>query len=168
MNPTFTDIQSSVVKRLQRFSEFDGIAILTERAKDFRGDVDRALGGIQENCKPGLFLLVGTPTTSVARQQVVGPNLNVVVAVTCSESILQNLADSGAQIPCSDAALNVLRILVGFRPTGCMAPLLPDNPAMRVIDDPFDPDRLCYLATLTTQLVFAPLRLSGEGAWVEE
>ena len=168
MNPSFTEIQTSVSKRLQRFSEFAQIAILTERAKDFRGDVDRALGGIQENCKPGLFLLIGTPATSVARQQVVGPNLNVVVAVTCSENVLQNLSDSGSQIPASDAAMNVLRILVGFHPTGCMAPLMPDSPAMRVIEDPFDPDRLCYLATLTTQVMFAPLRLSGEGAFIKE
>lgn len=168
MNPSFTEIQASISKRLQRFPEFAQIAILTERAKDFRGDVDRALGGIQPSCKPGLFLLVGTPTTSVARQQVVGPNLSVVVAVTCSENILQNLGANGSQIPASDAALNVLRILVGFHPTGCMAPLMPDNPAMRVIEDPFDPDRLCYLATLTTQVMFAPLRLDGEGAFVKE
>ena len=168
MNPSFTEIQTSVSKRLQRFPEFAQIAILTERAKDFRGDVDRALGGIQENCKPGLFLLIGTPTTSVAREQVVGPNLTLIVAVTCSENVLQNMADSGSQIPAADAAINVLRILVGFHPTNCLAPLMPAEPAVRVIEDPFDPDRLCYLATLKTQVMFAPIRLSGEGAFVKE
>jgi hypothetical protein len=168
MSFSFTNLQASVVKRLERFPEFAGLAILTERAKDFRGDVDRALGGLQPDKKPGLFLLVGTPTTSVARQQVVGPNLDVIVAVTCSENVLQNIGDNGSQIPAADAAINVLRALVGFHPSNCMAPLMPETPAMRVIADPFDDERLCYLATLKTQVLFAPLRLSGEGAFVKE
>jgi hypothetical protein len=168
MSATFTEIQASVSKRLARFPEFDAISILTERAKDFRGDVDRALGGIADGCKPGLFLLVGTPSTSVAREQVAGPNLTVTVAVTCSENVLQNIADNGSKIPAADAALYVLRILVGFTPTGAMGPLMPATPGMRVIDDPFDPDRLCYLATLKTQVMFAPMRLAGEGAYVKE
>ena len=165
---TFTQLQDSVSKRLSRFPEFDAISILTERAKDFRGDVDRALGGFADGCKPGLFLLIGTPTTGVAREQVVGPNLTVTVAVTISENVIQNMSDIGAQIPAADAALNVLRILVGFHPSGCLSPLLPETPAMRVIEDPFDPDRLCYLATLKTQVMFAPMRLAGEGAFVKE
>lgn len=168
MSASFATIQESVAKRLARFPEFDGLAILTERAKDFRGDVDRALAGLGPDQKQGLFLLVGTPVTSVAREQVVGPNLSVVVAVTCSENVMQNTSDAGSQIPCSDAALNVLRVLVGFHPTGCVGPLMPETPGIRVIEDPFDPDRLCYLATLKTQVMFAPLRLSGEGAFVKE
>ncbi len=168
MSATFSNIQESIAKRLARFPQFASIAILTERAKDFRGDVDRALASIQPGCQAGLFLLVGTPTCDVARAQVVGPNLKVLVAVTCSENVIQNLGPSGSQIPAADAGLDVLRILIGFQPSGCIRPLTPESPALRVIDDPFDPDRLCYLASLSTEVAHAPLRLTGEGAYIKE
>lgn len=165
---TFTTLQASVVSRLLRFPVFAPIAILTERSKDFRSEVEQCLGPFTKGFQSGLFLLIGTPATAVARDQVVGPNLSVTVAVTCSENILHNMGQSGSKLPAADAALNVLRILVGFQPAGTMAPLMPESPAMRVVDDPFDPDRLCYLATLKTQVMFAPLRLDGEGAFVKE
>jgi hypothetical protein len=168
MSASFSDIQASVAKRLARFTQFASIAILTERAKDFRGDVDRALASVQPGRQAGLFLLVGTPTCDVARQQVVGPNLKVLVAVTCSENIVQNIGPNGSQVPAADAGIDVLRILVGFQPTGCVRPLIPESPALRAIDDPFDPDRLCYLATLSTEISASPLRLSGEGSYVKE
>lgn len=168
MSTTFSELQVSIARRLARFGTFRDIAILHERLKDFAGDVERALGDVTEGKKAGLFLLVGTPTTSVAREQVVGPNLQLIVAVTVSENVLTNMSDNGSNLAAADAALEVLQILVGFQPAGTLAPLMPAEPAMRVMDDPFDADRLCYLSTLKTQVVFAPKRLAGEGAFVKE
>jgi hypothetical protein len=158
-----SDLQLSIANRLGRFKQFANLTILTERAKDFRSDVERALANTT-----GLFLLVGTPTANTARQQVVGPNLKLIVAVTCSEAVVSNIGPGGSQIPAADAALDVLRALIGFQPSGCGRPLLPEDTPLRVIDDPFDPERLCYLATLSTEITCAPLRLDGEGAYVKE
>jgi hypothetical protein len=168
VNASFSDIQQSVAKRLARFPQFASVAILHERLKDFSAEVDRALGGFVEGKSPGLFLLVGTPTAAVAREQVAGPNLELIVAVTASENVLTNMSDAGTRLPAADAALGVLRCLVGFQPAGTLNPLMPAAPGMRVIDDPFDPERLCYLATMKTQVFFAPERLAGEGAFVKE
>jgi hypothetical protein len=160
-------LQSDIAKRLARFPQFASLAILTERAKDFRGDVDRALAAVQPGRQSGLFLLIGTPTTATARQLPSGFNPKIIVAITCSEHVLHNMGPTGSKIPAADAAVDVLRILIGYTPLGCMRPLLPEDAPIRVIDDPFDPDRLCYLATLSTEVTYAPLRLYGEAAFVK-
>ena len=175
----FTDLQASAAARLARFPQFQGIQILTERAKDFRSDVERALGGIHPDFKAGLFLLVGTPTCGVVNRQSPGPHLKIIVAVTCSENIFQNSGPNGSGIAAADCALDVLRALSGFAPstwTGpadartaqAMGTLTVEEPGIRVVTDPFDPDRLCYLATLATQAATTPLRLDGEGTYVKE
>ena len=175
----FTDLQNSVAARLARFAQFQGIQIVTERTKDFRSDVERALGGIHPDFKAGLFLLVGTPTCGVVNKQSPGPHLKLVVAVTCSENVFQNTAPNGSQFPAADCALDVLRALSGFAPATWTGPadartaqslgtLCPEEPGIRVIEDPFDSDRLCYLVTLSTQAATTPLRLDGEGTYVKE
>lgn len=175
----FTDLQNSIAARLARFPEFQGLRILTERAKDFRGDVDRALGGIHPDYKAGLFLLVGTPTTGIINRQSPGPHLKIMVAVTVSEHIIQNMGPNGSQYAAADCALDVLRALSGFSPLYWTGPadartpnslgtLVPEEPGIRVIEDPFDPDRLCYLVMLSTQAATNPLRLEGEGTYVKE
>jgi len=180
MNATlFSDLQLSVSTRLGRFPEFQGLRILTERAKDFRSQVDQALGPVHPDFKAGLFLLVGTPTTAVVNKQFPGAHLRFVVAVTCSEHVIHNLGPSGSKIPAADCALDVLRALSGFAPIGWTGPesakvpynfsvLTPQDPGIRVVEDPFDPERLCYLVTLTTEAAVTPLRLDGEGTYVKE
>jgi hypothetical protein len=167
MSKSLATLQTDLAARLARHDEFAGIRILTERAKDFLGDVDRALGGLDADYKTGIFLLIGTPTTTTPNAQIPGPQLGIIATCTISENVLQNTSDNGSNVAASDMALDVLRALCGFQPPQCGKPLQPSNPPIRVVEDPFDPDRLCYLVALTTEMTLQPLRLEGEGTYVK-
>jgi hypothetical protein len=164
---SLAQVQADIKARLQRHPEFAGIQILTERAKDFAAAVDLALGGLDPDHKAGIFLTVATPTLVCDRPEIPGPLVTLAVAVTVSENIVQNTGDAGSRVPCSDMALDVLRALSGYVPPNCSKPLLSANAPVRVVADPFDDDRLCYLVSLTTEFCLTPLRLENEGAFVK-
>lgn len=165
---SLSKLQASVAARLGKFSEFAGIRIVTERLKDFASELQKILGGLDPDYKTGIFLAVGTPTIRCHKPQVPGPPVKVSVTVTVSENLIQNESDNGSRIPAADIALDVLRCLSGFQPIGAASPLLSLPVPARVVEDPFDPERLCYLVSLECDVCLPCLRLVGEGAFVKE
>jgi hypothetical protein len=150
MSSILSQLQQQCADRLQSDPAFADVRVLTERIADIESEIERALGPLNEQGgRTGLVAILLTPTANVNFDNVFGPffdDIKIVVRIIENVPINQD-PNSGTNLPAADAAEKICSLLHHFQPDSANGPVLAQNPAISLGNDP---NHLSYDCTFRT------------------
>lgn len=155
------NLQRHIAERLTAFSEFGGIAIITQYEGSINTRIEEALATITPGYQPGLAILIATPAAQDPAPNVPAVRLDPFgVTLTIIEDAVLNEPPTGSGRRALDVAILTMRALKGWTPPHCQSPLTGWGNALTLA--PSEGARIIWHVTLKTRIDLPPLRLPGE------
>lgn len=156
-------VQAAVKARLRACPWFAPVNVLAVQEGDIVGEIATALGTMASGYGHGMCIVVGTPNADDANGNIGSLDLDPVnVTVDVYTDPLTVNGSRGVKRTAEGVALNALRLLKGWTPSGFKGPLTPFKPTISDIPDRTGSGILIKRVVLTGALVLPVLRLAGE------
>ena len=136
MTDPLTTLQDAVAARLRGWPFLCDVPVFTERLKDIRNEIEKALGTLAAEGKVGIFALVLTPVAKCGGCEVPGQPYfdDVTATVQIAENVTLNMGETGAQKPAPAVALAVAAALHVYYEAGKFSPL--ETKRIELVPDP--------------------------------
>ena len=160
---TVAAVQHAVQARLRACPWFAPVNVLYTQQGNIVNEIDIALGTAAKGYGAGLCVVVGTPNADDDLDNVTDLNLDpffISVDVYCDPLTVDG--PKGVKRSVDGTAINVLRLLKGWTPSGFRAPLAPNRPTIFNVPNSTGSGIVIRRVALRGALQLPVLRLEGE------
>ena len=157
------NLQDAVKRRLTAHPWFAPVNVLTTQQGDIVNEIARALGTMTKPFGLGMAVVIGTPNADDSSGNIFALDLDpfyIAADIYCDPLTVDT--PQGVRRSVDAVALNVLRLLKGWTPRGCSAPLTSTRPTIADLPDTTQSGLVIRRVALRGAVTLPLLRLEGE------